>query len=118
MLFLPLLAPVVTFLAPRRCLKATSLSLLDDARLLFFFFSLFSKLLKLGMVRSDCFCKTLAGGDRAGRRCPGGHGAGENRKLEEGWRAERVQRPPPAHQKETLREKRGVNETPSAGLLG
>lgn len=82
------------------------------------FFSLFSKLLKLGMVRIDCFCKTLAGGDRAGRRCPGGHGAGENRKLEEGWRAERVQRSPPAHQKETLREKRGINETPSAGLLG
>ena len=67
------------------------------------------------------FCKTLAGGDRAGRRCPGGHSAGraaENHKLEKGWRAERVQRPPPAHQKETLREKSGINETPSAGLPG
>ena len=67
------------------------------------------------------FCKTLAGGDRVGRRCPGGHSAGmaaENHKLEKGWRVERVQRPPPAHQKEMLREKSGINETPSAGLPG
>lgn len=118
MLFLPLLAPVVTFLAPPRCLKATSLSLLTMPDC-FFFFSCSLSCKNWGWLEVTVFVKP--GWRRQGRKkVPGGHGAdraAENHKLRKGWRAERVQRPPPSHQKETLGRRAALMKHPVPGSL-